>query len=84
MNPEDARTPRMVRDADRSLSGRCRAFAYRHSSLSNSRPPAGPAAASPQLADLPDDVWTRLYIEFYKDAADAVCEALVEQSQPQG
>jgi ATP-dependent Lon protease len=35
-------------------------------------------AARRQLADLPDDVWTRLNIEFYKDAADAVFKALVE------
>jgi|688.fasta_scaffold1037303_1 ATP-dependent Lon protease len=27
---------------------------------------------------LPDDVWTRLNIEFSKDAADAVFKALVE------
>ena len=37
-----------------------------------------PVAARRQLADLPDDVWTRLNIEFYKDAADAVFKALVE------
>jgi len=37
-----------------------------------------PVAARRQLADLPDDIWTRLNIEFYKDAADAVFKALVE------
>ena len=37
-----------------------------------------PVAARRQLTDLPDDVWTRLNIEFYKDAADAVFKALVE------
>jgi ATP-dependent Lon protease len=37
-----------------------------------------PVAARKQLNDLPDDVWTRLKIEFYKDAADAVFKALVE------
>ncbi len=37
-----------------------------------------PVAARRQLNDLPDDIWTRLNIEFYKDAADAVFKALVE------
>jgi ATP-dependent Lon protease len=37
-----------------------------------------PVAARRQLADLPDDIWTKLNIEFYKDAADAVFKALVE------
>ena len=37
-----------------------------------------PVAARRQLNDLPDDLWTRLNIEFYKDAADAVFKALVE------
>lgn len=37
-----------------------------------------PVAARKQLNDLPDDVWTRLKIEFYKDASDAVFKALVE------
>ena len=37
-----------------------------------------PVAARRQLADLPDDIWTRLNIEFYKDAADAVFKSLVE------
>jgi ATP-dependent Lon protease len=27
---------------------------------------------------LPDDLWTRISIEFYKDASDAVFKALVE------
>jgi ATP-dependent Lon protease len=31
-----------------------------------------------QLNDLPDDLWTRIGIEFYKDGADAVFKALVE------
>ncbi len=37
-----------------------------------------PVAARRQLTDLPDDIWTRLNIEFYKDAADVVFKALVE------
>lgn len=37
-----------------------------------------PVAARRQLSDLGDDVWTRLSIEFYKDASDAVFKALVE------
>ena len=37
-----------------------------------------PIAARRQLNDLPDELWTRISIEFYKDAADAVFKALVE------
>jgi ATP-dependent Lon protease len=37
-----------------------------------------PVSARRQLNDLPDDVWTRINIEFYKDAADAVFKALVD------
>jgi ATP-dependent Lon protease len=37
-----------------------------------------PVAARKQLNDLPDDMWTKVSIEFYKDAADAVFKALVE------
>lgn len=37
-----------------------------------------PVAARRQLNDLPDDLLTRISIEFYKDAADAVFKALVE------
>lgn len=37
-----------------------------------------PVAARRQLNDLPDDVWTRVSIEFYKDGADAVFKALVD------
>jgi ATP-dependent Lon protease len=37
-----------------------------------------PVAARRQLNDLPDDLWTRISIEFYKDTADAVFKALVE------
>lgn len=35
-----------------------------------------PVAARRQLNDLPDDFWTKISIEFYKDAADAVFKAL--------
>jgi len=28
--------------------------------------------------DLPDELWTKINIEFYKDSADAVFKALVE------
>ena len=35
-----------------------------------------PVAARRQLNDLPDDLWTKINIEFYKDAADAVFKAL--------
>jgi ATP-dependent Lon protease len=37
-----------------------------------------PVAARRQLNDLPDDLWTKVNIEFYKDAADAVFKSLVE------
>ncbi|MDQ2841002.1 MAG: protease Lon-related BREX system protein BrxL [Acidobacteriota bacterium] len=37
-----------------------------------------PVAARQQLNDLPDDLWTKISIEFYKDAADAVFKALEE------
>lgn len=37
-----------------------------------------PVSARRQLNDLPDDLWTRIGIEFYKDPADAVFKALVE------
>jgi predicted ATP-dependent Lon-type protease len=31
-----------------------------------------------QLNDLPDELWTKISIEFYKDPADAVFKALME------
>lgn len=31
-----------------------------------------------QLYDLPDELWPKINIEFYKDSADAVFKALVE------
>lgn len=37
-----------------------------------------PVTARRQLNELPDDLWTKISIEFYKDAADAVFKALVE------
>jgi ATP-dependent Lon protease len=37
-----------------------------------------PVAARRQLNELPDELWTKIKIEFYKDAADAVFKALVE------
>jgi ATP-dependent Lon protease len=37
-----------------------------------------PVSARRQLNDLPDDLWTRISIEFYKDGADAAFKALVE------
>ena len=37
-----------------------------------------PVSSRRDLNDLPDDVWTRLNIEFYADAADAVFKALIE------
>jgi ATP-dependent Lon protease len=37
-----------------------------------------PVASRRQLADLPDDMWTRINIEFYKDSNDAVFKSLVE------
>jgi len=37
-----------------------------------------PVSARRQLNDLPDDLWTRINIEYYKDAADAVFKALLE------
>jgi ATP-dependent Lon protease len=37
-----------------------------------------PVAARQQLNELPDDLWTKISIEFYKDAADAVFKALEE------
>jgi ATP-dependent Lon protease len=38
-----------------------------------------PVAARRQLNDLPDDLWTKISIEFYRDAADAVFKALDEK-----
>lgn len=37
-----------------------------------------PVAARRQLNELPDDLWTKINIEFYKDSSDAVFKALVE------
>jgi ATP-dependent Lon protease len=37
-----------------------------------------PVSARRQLNDLPDELWTRISIEVYKDAADAVFKSLVE------
>lgn len=37
-----------------------------------------PVSARRQLNDLPDELWTRISIEFYKDAPDAVFKSLVE------
>jgi ATP-dependent Lon protease len=37
-----------------------------------------PVAARRQLNDLPDELWTKLNIEFYKDASDAVFKSLLE------
>jgi ATP-dependent Lon protease len=37
-----------------------------------------PVACRRQLAELPDDMWTRINIEFYKDSNDAVFKSLVE------
>jgi ATP-dependent Lon protease len=37
-----------------------------------------PVSARRQLNDLPDELWTKISIEFYKDPADAVFKALME------
>lgn len=37
-----------------------------------------PVSARRQLNELPDELWTRISIEFYKDSADAVFKALIE------
>ncbi|MBL9158382.1 MAG: BREX system Lon protease-like protein BrxL [Verrucomicrobiales bacterium] len=37
-----------------------------------------PVAARRQLNDLPDDIWTKINIEFYSDASDAFFKALAE------
>ncbi len=37
-----------------------------------------PVSARKHLNELPDELWTKISIEFYKDAADAVFKALVE------
>jgi ATP-dependent Lon protease len=37
-----------------------------------------PVSARRQLNDLPDELWTQISIEFYKDPADAVFKALLE------
>lgn len=37
-----------------------------------------PVTCRRQLVDLPDDMWTRINIEFYKDSSDAVFKALVD------
>jgi len=42
-------------------------------------PHAGRSASRPRaLNDLPDDLWTRINIEFYSDPADGVFKALIE------
>ncbi|MBV8106371.1 MAG: hypothetical protein JO223_17425 [Hyphomicrobiales bacterium] len=35
-----------------------------------------PVAARRQLNELPDDIWTKVNIEFYRDPADAIFKAL--------
>lgn len=37
-----------------------------------------PVAARRQLNDLPDELWTKINVEYYKDASDAVFKSLVE------
>ena len=37
-----------------------------------------PVSSRRQLNDLPDDLWTRISIEFYKDSADALFKSLGE------
>jgi ATP-dependent Lon protease len=37
-----------------------------------------PVAARRQLNDLPDELWTKISIEFYKDSPDAVFKSLME------
>ena len=37
-----------------------------------------PVAARRALGDLPDDLWTKINIEFYSDTADGVFKALLE------
>jgi ATP-dependent Lon protease len=37
-----------------------------------------PVASRRQLNDLPDEIWTKVSIEFYADAADAAFKSLVE------
>ncbi|MBI1919693.1 MAG: protease Lon-related BREX system protein BrxL [Geobacter sp.] len=37
-----------------------------------------PVSSRRQLNDLPDDLWTKISIEFYRDSADAVFKALEE------
>jgi len=37
-----------------------------------------PVSARRQLNDLPDDLWTKISIEFYKDPDDAVFKGLEE------
>jgi ATP-dependent Lon protease len=37
-----------------------------------------PVAARRQLNDLPDDLWTKVNVEFYRDAADGVFKALLD------
>lgn len=37
-----------------------------------------PVAARRQLNDLPDELWTKINIEFYKDAQDAFFKAILD------
>jgi ATP-dependent Lon protease len=37
-----------------------------------------PVAVRRQLNDLPDELWTKISIEFYKDSPDAVFKSLME------
>jgi len=76
--------PRPLVDASGNLCGAIQYAGERERSLEGAKH-AAPALAQNvhlparrQLNDLPDDLWTRISIEFYKDGADAVFKALVE------
>lgn len=57
--------PNAIRIAELAVDKQCQTLLF-------------PIAVRRQLADLPDELWTKLKIEFYKDSADAVFKALVE------
>ena len=45
--------------------------------MNASKGPGMPVTCRRQLVVLPDDMWTRINIEFYKNASDAIFKALV-------
>ncbi len=62
---ERADTPNAVRIAELAVDKQAQALLM-------------PVAARRQLNELPDELWTKISIEFYRDASDAVFKALLD------